>query len=117
MKTRAKHFTNRGKGPDELIQIQNEFIELPFVPDQPQDQQVQTEDPKDVAIAEFHKLLPHTLTFLKERSSDDPPTLVTRLDIYLDSSDTRPCYLPYRCIATVDTHACSAESVRSLGGP
>ncbi len=62
MKTRAKHFTNRGKGPDELIQIQNEFIELPFVPDQPQDQQVQTEDPKDVAIAECHKLLPHTLT-------------------------------------------------------
>ena len=62
MKTRTKHFTNRGKGPDELIQIQNEFIELPFVPDQPQDQQVQTEDPKDVAIAEGHKLLPHTLT-------------------------------------------------------
>ena len=93
MKTRAKHFTNRGKGPDELIQIQNEFIELPFVPDQPQDQQVQTEDPKDVPITECRKLFPHTLTFLKERSSDDLLTLDSRPDIYLDSSDTRSCYL------------------------
>ncbi len=105
MKTRAKHFTNRGKGPDELIQIQNEFIELPFVPDQPQDQQVQTEDPKDVAIAECHKLLPHTLTFLKERSSDDLLTLVSRPDIYLDSSDTRPCYLLHQSVGTKNIRA------------
>ena len=49
-------------------------MNLPFVPDQPQDQQVQTEDPKDVPITECHKLFPHTLTFLNERSSDDPPT-------------------------------------------
>ena len=51
-------------------------INLPFAPDQPQDQQVQTEDPKDVPITECHKLFPHTLTFLNERSSGNPHALV-----------------------------------------
>ena len=41
-----------------------------------------------------------TLTFLKQRSSDDPPTLVSRPDIHLDSSDTYPCYLLPRSIGT-----------------
>ena len=46
-------------------------MNLPFVPDQPQDQQVQTEDPKNVPITECHKFFPHTLTFLNESSSDE----------------------------------------------
>jgi len=46
-----------------------------------------------------------TLTFLKERSSSDPLTLVSRLDIHLDSSDTIPCYLLTRCIYILDNPA------------
>ena len=54
-------------------------MNLPFVPDQPQDQQVQTEDPKDVPITECHKLFPHTLTLSLPSFSRDLGGLNTPL--------------------------------------
>ena len=43
--------------------------------------------------------------FLKEGRSSDPLTLVSRPDIYLDLSDTNPCYMLPQHIGIVSISA------------